>query len=102
MTVCPVNSKGLSTSTGRNSAPGKAVSSPLLLQFVPPSTDLLPCHIMPLRNLRHRRAAHADRQNKLELLLVAPPSPTLQPKNIASHHLTRIRYAVNDIVMHVP
>ena len=75
---------------------------PLLLQIMPPSVDLLPRHIMPLRNLRHCRAAHADRLNDLELLLVSPPSPTLQPKNIATHQQPRIRHVVNDVVMHVP
>lgn len=70
---------------------------------MPPSIDLLPRHIAPLRNLRHRRAAHAYRQNDLELLIVAPPSPPLQPKNIAPHHQPHIRHVVNDVViMHVP
>ena len=64
--------------------------------------NLLPSHLMPLRNLRHRRAAHANRQNDLKLLLVSPPSPTLQPKNIATHQQPRIRHVVNDVVMHVP
>ena len=64
--------------------------------------NLLPSHLMPLRNLRHRRARHANQQYDLELLLVTPPSPTLQPKNIATHHKPRIRHVVNDVVMHVP
>ena len=57
---------------------------------------------MPLRNLRHRRAAHADRQNDLKLLLVAPTTTALQSQNIATHHKPRIRHVINDVVMHVP
>jgi hypothetical protein len=57
---------------------------------------------MPLRDLRHHRAAHANRQNDPELLLVAPPPLTLQPKNIDTHHKTRIRHVVNEVAMHVP
>jgi hypothetical protein len=69
---------------------------------MPPSVNLLPRNIMPLRYLRHGRARHADQQYNLQLLLVTPPSPTLQPKNIATHHKPRIRHVVNDVVMHVP
>jgi hypothetical protein len=53
---------------------------------MPPSVDLLPRHVMPLRNLRHRRAIHPDRQNDPELFLFAPPPPPFQTKNITPHH----------------
>jgi hypothetical protein len=33
---------------------------PLLLQLMPPGVNLLPRHIMPLRNLGHRCATHPD------------------------------------------
>jgi hypothetical protein len=91
---------GLSRSTGRNSAPAGDQQA-LLLQLMPPGVNLLPGHLMALRNLRHRRAAHTDRQNDRQLLLVAPTPTPLQPQNIATHHKPRIRHVVNDVVMHV-
>jgi hypothetical protein len=98
VTVCPVNSKGLSTSTGRNSAPGKAVGSPFFFNS---------CHQAQI--CCRVSSCHCE-----TCVTVAPPtptektissfssSPTLQPKNIAPHHQPRIRYAVNDVGMHVP
>lgn len=41
-------------------------------QLTPPSVNLLPRHIMPLRNFSHRRHVDANRHDDLELLLRRP------------------------------
>lgn len=75
---------------------------PPSLEFLPPGVDLLTRHIMPLRNLRHRRAAHPDRQGDPEPLIIAAPPLTFQLRNIPPHHKRRIRHVLNDVAMHVP
>jgi hypothetical protein len=50
------------------------------------AVNLLPCNIMPLCNLRYRRAAYAGRQHNLELLVLTPTPPPFRPKNIATHY----------------
>ncbi len=65
------------------------------------AVNLLPCQIMPLCNLRYRRAAHVGRQYNLELLVVTP-TPPFQHKNITTHYHPRIRHVIKDVVMHVP
>jgi hypothetical protein len=40
---------------------------------------------MALRNLRHCRPANPNRQDNLELVLITPKSPPLNPQNFAPH-----------------
>lgn len=77
---------------------GQGRKQALLLQRMPPSVNPLPRHLIPLCNLRHRCTAHVNRQNDLKLLLAAPTTTALQPKNIPTHHKTRIK----QVVMHMP
>jgi hypothetical protein len=58
-----------------------------------PGINLLPGYVVPLRNLRDRRATNTDRIHDRQLLVIAPiPSP-LNPQNCAPHdtsaHKTR-------------
>jgi hypothetical protein len=66
---------------------------PFLLQIMAPGINLLPCHIMALRNLRHCRIIDPDRHDDPELLFITPPTPPLKPKNFTPHktppHKTR-------------
>lgn len=57
---------------------------------------------MALRHLRDCRAIGTDRQNDPELLLVSPPPPPFNSKDIAAHPQPRIKDVVNDVAMHVP
>ena len=80
-------------STGSGSAPGDASEMA--------GINLLPCHIMALRNLRHCRIIDPDRHDDPELLFIAPPPPPLKSKNFTPHRHPRIRHVANDVVMHV-
>ncbi len=53
--------------------------------------------LMPMCNLRHRRDAYANRQKGPKLLMVAPPPPTVQPKNFTTHRQPHIRHFANDV-----
>jgi hypothetical protein len=46
----------------------------LFLQLMPPSVNLLPGHIAPMRNLRHRCPVNPDRRNNRELIPITPPT----------------------------
>jgi len=50
-----------------------------------PRINLLPGHIVALRDLRHRRAAHAHSAHDRQLLVIAPIPPPLDPQNFAPH-----------------
>jgi hypothetical protein len=68
---------------------------------MPPSVNLLPGHIAPMRNLRHRCPVNPDRRKDRELILITATPPPLNTKNLAPHDTLRIRHVTNDVAMHV-
>ena len=72
---------------------------PLLLQVMFPSINLLACHILTLRNLRHCCGIDPNRHHDPELFFIAPSTPPLKSKNFTTHRQPHIRHVANDVVM---
>jgi hypothetical protein len=42
-----------------------------------------------------------NRRNDRELIVITPPQPPLNTKNLAPHDTLRIRHVANDVAIHV-
>lgn len=74
---------------------------PLLFEFATPGVYLLTCHIVPMSNFCDRGSGNTNRHDNRELLIVAPSTPPLSPKNFNAHRTLRLRHVANDVVKHV-
>jgi hypothetical protein len=65
-----------------------------------PGINLLPGCVVELRDLRHRRPAHANRTHDRQLLVVTPITAPLAPPQISPRIIhPRTRDVVCDIAM---
>ncbi|HEY0125486.1 MAG TPA: hypothetical protein VGC14_27690, partial [Rhizobium sp.] len=62
---------------------------------------LLARNFVPMGNLCNGRSSIPNRHDNRELLIVAPSTPPLLPKNFNAHRNPRIKHVANDVVKYV-